>query len=65
MSKLGKPLKPCNILDIINDNNSQEHSENSIKYIKNIDKDTILPLINGGRQAWAFILGAFIIEGLI
>jgi hypothetical protein len=65
MSKLGKPLKPCNILDIVNGNSSREHAENSIKYIENINKDVILPSVNSGRQAWAFMLRAFIIEGLI
>lgn len=49
MSKLGKTLKPSNILDIINNDSSREHSENLTDYIKNIDKDTILPLVDGGR----------------
>jgi hypothetical protein len=51
MSKLGKPLKPCNILDIVNSNSLREHIENSIEYIKNINKDIILPSVNSGRQA--------------
>jgi hypothetical protein len=50
MSKLKKPLKPYNILDMVNNNNSREHLKNSIKYIKNIDKDVILLLINNSRQ---------------
>lgn len=51
MSKLGKTLKPCNILNIINSDSLREHSENSIEYVKNIDKDVILLLVNSGRQA--------------
>jgi hypothetical protein len=35
------------------------------EYIVNADKDTILPPVDGGRQAWAFTLGAFIIGGLM
>jgi len=46
MSELGKPLKPYNILDIVNSNNSREYSENSIEYIKNINKNIILLLVN-------------------
>jgi hypothetical protein len=65
MSELGKPLKPCNILDMVNGNSSREYSENSIEYVENIDKDVILPSVDGGRQAWAFMLGAFMIEGLM
>jgi hypothetical protein len=49
MSKLGKPLKPCNILDIVNSNSSREYTKNSIEYVKNIDKDIILLLVNSGR----------------
>jgi len=51
MSELGKTSKLCNILDMINSDSSREHSENSIDYIKNINKDVILLLVNGGRQA--------------
>jgi hypothetical protein len=50
MSKLGKTSKPC-IFDIINNNSLQGHSENFIKYIKTIDKDAILLLVNSSRQA--------------
>jgi hypothetical protein len=64
MSELGKRSKPCNILDMINGDSSREHSENSTEYAENIDKDGILPSVDGGRQAWAFMLGAFIIECL-
>jgi hypothetical protein len=46
MFKLRKPLKPCNILDIVNSNNSREYTENFIKYIKNINKDIILLSVN-------------------
>jgi hypothetical protein len=49
MFKLGKPLKPYSILDMVNGNSLREHSENSIKYIKNINKDVILPLVNSGQ----------------
>jgi hypothetical protein len=65
MSELGKTAKPCNILDMINGDSSREHSENSIEYVESIDKDIILPSVDGGRQAWAFMLGAFMIEGLM
>jgi hypothetical protein len=50
---------------MVNGNSSREHSENSIEYVENIDKDVILPSVDGGRQAWAFMLGAFMIEGLM
>jgi hypothetical protein len=65
MSELGKPSKPCNILDMVNGDSLREHSENSTEYVENIDKDVILPSVDGGRQAWAFMLGAFMIEGLM
>ena len=50
---------------MINGNSSRKHSENSTDYVKNIDKDVTLPSVDGGRQAWAFMLGAFMIEGLM
>ena len=65
MSNLGKTLKSYNILDIINSDSSRKYLENFTDYIKNIDKDVILPPVDGGRQAWAFMLGAFMIEGLM
>ena len=65
MSDLGKTSKSNNILDIINSDSSREYSENSTDYVENIDKDVILPPVDGGRQAWAFMLGAFMIEGLM
>jgi hypothetical protein len=52
MFKLGKPLKPLkpySILDIVNGKSLQEHLENFIKYIKNINKDVILLLVNSSR----------------
>jgi len=51
MSKLGKTAKLYNILDMINSDSLREHLENFIKYIKSIDKDIILLLVNSGRQA--------------
>ena len=65
MPELGKTSNQCNVLDMINGDSSREQSENSTEYIENIDKDVILPSVDGGRQAWAFMLGAFMIEGLM
>jgi hypothetical protein len=64
MSELRKTSR-LYILDIINSDSSQEHSENSTEYVENIDKDVILPSADNGQQAWAFMLGAFIIKGLM
>jgi hypothetical protein len=50
---------------MINGDSSRGHSENTIGYVENIDKDDVLPPVDGGRQAWAFMLGAFMIEGLM
>ena len=50
MSNLGKTLKSYNILDIINSDSSRKYLENFTDYIKNIDKDVILLLIDSGRQ---------------
>ena len=49
MFKFRKPLKPYNILDIVNGDNLREHLENFIKYIKNINKDVILLSVNSSR----------------
>ena len=45
MSKLRKTLK-LYIFNIINSNNLRGHLENSIKYIKTINKDAILLLVD-------------------
>jgi hypothetical protein len=50
---------------MINGDSLREHSEDSREHVENIDKDYILPSVDGGRQAWAFMLGAFMIEGLM
>jgi uncharacterized protein YfdQ (DUF2303 family) len=65
MSKFKGALNHNNVLNIVNGNSLRDYLENYAKYIVNANKDTILPLINSGQRAWAFILGAFIIEGLI
>jgi hypothetical protein len=30
-----------------------------------VKEDTILPPVDGGRRAWTFLFGAFMIEGLL
>jgi hypothetical protein len=65
MSEFGNTFKTCNVLDIINDNISPEHSENCTQCIANIDKDVMLPPVDGGQQAWTFMIGGFMIEGLM
>jgi len=65
MSKFGNTFKTYNVLNINNDNISLEHSKNCIEYIANIDKDVILLPVDGGQQAWTFMIGAFMIEGLM
>ena len=65
MSGFENTSKTCNILDIINGDISREHSENCIECIVNIDKDVIPPPVDGGQQAWTFMIGAFMIEGLM
>jgi hypothetical protein len=62
MSAFGKTSKTCNILDIINGDVSQEHSKNCTECIA---EDVILPPVDGGQQAWTFMIGAFMIEGLM
>jgi hypothetical protein len=49
MSELRKTSK-LYILNIINSDSSQEHSENSTKYVENIDKDIILLSADSGQQ---------------
>jgi hypothetical protein len=34
---------------MVNGDSSREYLENSIEYIKNINKDVILPSVNSGR----------------
>jgi hypothetical protein len=64
MSESGGASSHCNILDIINGDSSRENAENCTEFV-NADEDTILPPVDGGQQAWAFMLGAFMIEGLM
>jgi hypothetical protein len=45
MSESRGALSYCNILDIINSNNSRDNAENRIEFI-NTNKDTILLLVN-------------------
>jgi hypothetical protein len=65
MSAFGNSSKTCDVLDIINGKISREHSENCTDCIANIDEDVILPPVDGGQQAWTFMIGAFMIEGLM
>ncbi|MAD85109.1 MAG: hypothetical protein CL912_19285 [Deltaproteobacteria bacterium] len=50
---------------MINGDRSRDHPDNCTEFIVNADEDTILPPVDGGRQAWAFMIGAFMIEGLM
>ena len=65
MSEFGGASNHCNILDMINSDSSRDHPENCTECIVNGNEDTILPPVDGGQQAWAFMLGAFMIEGLM
>ena len=65
MSEFGGASNHCNILDMINGDRSRDHPDNCTEFIVNADEDTILPPVDGGRQAWAFMIGAFMIEGLM
>lgn len=65
MSEFGGASNHCNILDMINGDSSRDHPDNCTEFIVNADEDTILPPVDGGRQAWAFMIGAFMIEGLM
>jgi hypothetical protein len=55
----------CNVLDMINDDRSRDHPEYCTECIVNADEDILLPPVDGGQQAWAFMLGAFMIESLM
>jgi hypothetical protein len=65
MSKFGGASNHNNILDMVNSDGSRDHPENCAECIVNADEDTLLPLVDGGQQAWAFMLRAFMIESLI
>lgn len=65
MSEFRGASNHCNILDMINGDSSRSHPENCTECIVTDDEDAILPPVDSGQQAWAFMLGAFMIEGLM
>jgi hypothetical protein len=65
MSGFRNTPKTCNILDTSNGDILQEHSGNYTECISSIDKDIILLPVDGGQQAWTFMIGAFMIKGLM
>lgn len=65
MSEFGGALNRNNVLDMVNGDGSRDCPENCAECIVNADEDTILPPVDCGQRAWAFMLGAFMIEGLM
>ena len=65
MSEFGGASNHCNSLDMFSGDSSRDHPDKCTESIVNADEDTILPPVDGGRQAWNFMIGAFMIEGLI
>ena len=65
MSELRGASVRRNIPDRINSDSPRHHPSNHTELITNANEDAILSPVDGSPQAWAFMIGAFMIEGLM